>query len=455
MIPWMRSRIAEAWYNRKSSRTAERQSLAPSSTSTGNSENNKSMNLISSSPFFVKVISTDGFVLHVDVDMNTTIKLIKEMAVRHFHGMFHGISLFDKFRLVHANKLKQLADNKTVQDEEITFHDELLLIPVNTYFKACRTTEENMRGPSIRDVEEATHNLPIRNPPKYIPPLQFSLAVEIRKILLTLTYSSARLLMGSSEAPNLFQTIKKKFKKLCLPSIDSEHLETLTDIGYSTQQGIVALYVKKNNVTQALDWLIEHQEYPSEYFTISVILNLIAKKKANEEDSNSSEIVQINFWNACNDLFSDGSTKYVEENLLNIVAVLIEYFRYIKKFNFKPEEGLVNKFSEMGFQEKDIIEALKTCGNDLFHACEWLLGNRELSLIDTNISFNSNDSIYQAFMNNPQIQLSINNPNALLVFLKILNEPVYAAEWVSDPEIYPLMDLIFKTYHAEKQFNLL
>ncbi|KAI4484743.1 hypothetical protein M0804_007309 [Polistes exclamans] len=454
MIPWMRSRIAEAWYNRKSSRTAERQSLAPSSTSTGNSESNKSMNLISSGPFFVKVISTNGFVLHMDVDMNTTIKMIKEVAIRHFHGMFHEISLFDKFRLVHANKLKQLADNKTVLDEEIAFRDELLLMPINSYFKAYRSSEENIRGPSIRDVEEATHNLPIRNPPKYIPPLYFSLVVETHKILLTLTYSSARLLMGSSEAPNLFQTIKSKYKKLCLPSISSEHLQTLTDIGYSTQQGIVALYVKKNNVTQALDWLIKHQEYPSEYFTISVILNLIAKKKGNEVDSNSPEIVQINFWNACNDLFSDGSTKYVEENLLNIVTVLIEYFRYIYKFNFKAEEELVNKFLEMGFQKKDIIEALKACGNDVFNACEWLLGNRELSLIDTNIGFSSNDLIYQAFMNNPQIQLNINNPNALLVFLKILDEPVISAEWISDPEIFPLIDQIFRTYHAEKRLHL-
>lgn len=39
MIPWMRDQIAEAWHNRKSSRTADRRSLALSSVSTGNPAN--------------------------------------------------------------------------------------------------------------------------------------------------------------------------------------------------------------------------------------------------------------------------------------------------------------------------------------------------------------------------------------------------------------------------------
>lgn len=43
MIPWMRDQIAEAWHSRKSSRTADRQSLALSSVSTGNPASNNTM----------------------------------------------------------------------------------------------------------------------------------------------------------------------------------------------------------------------------------------------------------------------------------------------------------------------------------------------------------------------------------------------------------------------------
>jgi len=43
MISWMRDQIAEAWHNRKSSRTADKQSLALSSVSTGNPAGNNTM----------------------------------------------------------------------------------------------------------------------------------------------------------------------------------------------------------------------------------------------------------------------------------------------------------------------------------------------------------------------------------------------------------------------------
>jgi len=43
MIPWMRDQIAEAWHNRKSSRAADKRSLALSSVSTGNPASNNTM----------------------------------------------------------------------------------------------------------------------------------------------------------------------------------------------------------------------------------------------------------------------------------------------------------------------------------------------------------------------------------------------------------------------------
>ncbi|XP_015183163.1 PREDICTED: ubiquitin-associated domain-containing protein 1 [Polistes dominula] len=447
MIPWMRNRIAEAWYNRKSPRTAERQSLAPSSTSTGNSENNKSMNLTPLGQFFVKVISTNGFVYNVEVDMNTKIQTIKEIAVRYFHQMNQPITLY---RLVHANKLKPLADCKTVQEEGINYQDELLLMSFNPYFKKLFLSEVNIKSPSAIDVQNATCNLPIKNPPKYIAPFGFDFHAETRKIILTLVSLSARLLMGSSEALNLFQTIKKKFQKSCLPTISERNIKAIIGFQFSREQAVAALYVKKNILSDAINCLIEHRYEPPEFFDMPVMLNLIAKKNSNEEDINSSEMIQISYWDACKDLFNDGNAKYVEENLLNIVTVLIEYFRYTRKLNFCVDREWIIRFKEMGFSERDIIEALKISANNAINACEWLLGNRDSSLIYMDVGLNPNDLIYQAILNDPQVQLSINNPKALLVYLNMLDVPMRSAEWSNDPEICPVFSQIFKTYHTEK-----
>lgn len=59
MIPWMRDQIAEAWHNRKSSRTADRRSLALSSVGSGNPASNNTMHMpLPTSPesFSVNVI---------------------------------------------------------------------------------------------------------------------------------------------------------------------------------------------------------------------------------------------------------------------------------------------------------------------------------------------------------------------------------------------------------------
>lgn len=68
---------------------------------------------------------------------------------------------------------------------------------------------------------------------------------ETRKILISLVEASARLLMGSREAPKLFEMIKEKFKERCCPNIDSKAIKTLTDMGYSSKQVITALRVRK------------------------------------------------------------------------------------------------------------------------------------------------------------------------------------------------------------------
>lgn len=63
----------------------------------------------------------------------------------------------------------------------------------------------------------------------------------------------------------------------------------------------------------------------------------------------------------------------MKENLVNIVTLLLEHFRQFKKLNFKPNPRMVETFLEMGFEEKNIIEALKITGNNQFNAVSIIL----------------------------------------------------------------------------------
>lgn len=63
----------------------------------------------------------------------------------------------------------------------------------------------------------------------------------------------------------------------------------------------------------------------------------------------------------------------MKENLVNIVTLLLEYFRQFKKLNFKANPRMIETFLEMGFEEKNIIEALKVTGNNQFNAVSIIL----------------------------------------------------------------------------------
>lgn len=149
MIPWMRDQIAEAWHNRKSSRAADKRSLALSSVSTGNpASNNTMLTPLPTSPenFSINVIrfefkfdmivknfkklfcqvlnhqiflySMEGNVLDVTVKPNFTVENIKKIAVIHFYGQ-DTTKPISRYRLVHSSKFRQLVDENYVDDEDI------------------------------------------------------------------------------------------------------------------------------------------------------------------------------------------------------------------------------------------------------------------------------------------------------------------------------------------------
>lgn len=113
---------------------------------------------------------------------------------------------------------------------------------------------------------------------------------------------------------------------------------------------------------------------------------------------------------------------------------------------------MLQNLVEMGFEEKDVLDALRisrnnqndavSCSLNIFwipgfdidlHSCtltwtdlnegvivlyisqcDWLLGDRKTQPQDLDDGLDTNGAVYKAIMANPQVQLGLNNPRCLL-----------------------------------------
>ncbi|XP_070166966.1 ubiquitin-associated domain-containing protein 1 isoform X2 [Polyergus mexicanus] len=442
MIPWMRDQIAEAWHNRKSSRTADRQSLALSSVSTGNpASNNTMLTPLPTSPesFSLNVISIEGNILDVTVKPDFTVENVKKIAVIHFYGQ-DTTKPISRYRLVHSSKFKQLMDENYIDDEDIDEYDELLLVEIRSSIVQENLSDEALKGPNLEAIAQATRGVSSQNvKSKPIPstecPADFQ--NEIRKILITLVQASAKILMHSPDAGKLYDIIKEKLEARCKPTNDPKVVKTLIEMGYSHKKVFKALRLRKSNMTEALEWLIEHQDDLDDEDDETDFLSMDTTTDENVAGPSSSvSTKKKSLKDACIELFE--------------TELLLESFRQYKKMEFKPNKRAMRSLVEMGFDEKNVIGALKIAGNDQANACEWLLGERRHSLQDLDEGLEFDGPIYKAIMSNSHIQLSLTNPKMLLAYLSMIETPASTNVWINDPEVSPVLSQISKTYHAEK-----
>ncbi|EFN87362.1 Ubiquitin-associated domain-containing protein 1 [Harpegnathos saltator] len=451
----MRDQIAEAWHNRKSSRTADRQSLALSSISAGNPASNNTMLMpLPTSPesFSVNVISIEGNILGVTVKPDFTVENIKKIAMIHFYGQ-DTTKPISRYRLVHSSKFKQLVDEHYIDDEDINEYDELLLVEIRPTIVQENLSDEAFKGPNLEAIARATSDLPGRNAPKRMPstecPADFQ--NEIRKILITLVQASTKILVHSSDAEKLYDIIKEKLETRCKPTNDPKVVKTLVEMGYPHKKVLKALRLRKSNMTEALEWLIEHQDDSDKEEDEEMdFLSLDTTEDSSGAGPSTSLNTKKSLKEACIELFEAENHDQTEKNLVNIVELLLESFRQYRRMEFKSNKRALRSLVEMGFKEKDIIGALKITGNDQANACEWLLGERRRSLQDLDEGLEVDGPIYKAIMSNPHIQLSLTNPRMLLAYLSMIESPASTNVWINDPEVSPVLSQISKTYHAEK-----
>ncbi|KXJ07692.1 Ubiquitin-associated domain-containing protein 1, partial [Exaiptasia diaphana] len=99
----------------------------------------------------------------------------------------------------------------------------------------------------------------------------------------------------------------------------------------------------------------------------------------------------------------------------------------------------VENLKEMGFQEEEILIALKVTGNSQEAACEWLLGDKKGNLENIDDGLDPESPIYKAIMENPMVQLSLYNPRVLAAFEDMLENPHNSNLYISDADTGPVL----------------
>jgi len=106
----------------------------------------------------------------------------------------------------------------------------------------------------------------------------------------------------------------------------------------------------------------------------------------------------------------------------------------------------------MGFEDEQIIKALRANKNSKDAAREWVnagKGKLPMEADDTN-GLDHNSHLFTALVSAPTVRLGLNNPKTLLAFMNILESPASANMWLNDTDTSPVLSAIFKIYHAEK-----
>ncbi|XP_078037940.1 kip1 ubiquitination-promoting complex subunit 2 isoform X2 [Augochlora pura] len=370
----------------------------------------------SSKNCIINVVSPEGNVANVTVKPSFTIERIKTLAMKQLYGS-DKTKVPSQFRLIHSSKFQKLVDGNNVNDEQVNDNDTLLLTKIRPACPVVPVTGRGMEGPNEEAILQATNDLPAPNLPRYIQPINCILNNEIKQIIVSLARTSAKMLMYSPEAQKTYNILKEKLKETCNPPVDKHILKSLMEIGYSYETSVKVLRLSRaTSEVEALTWLgdVEPEfDGDEDYLDLQRIGNL-------EEDG----------------------------NIINIVEFLLKSFYLFKKITIEADTKALITLMEMGFERKDATNALKMTGNNVYNACEWLLGDHSFSLRDLYEGCNPDSPVYEEIINNPHIQLSLKNPKMLLAFLSIIETTT--SIWMLDVDVLPVLEKIFTIYKYVK-----
>ncbi|XP_029998906.1 ubiquitin-associated domain-containing protein 1 [Sphaeramia orbicularis] len=400
----------------------------------------------------IHICTMDGTEWLEEVTEDTTVEKLKEKCLKHYvHGSLEDPKTLTHHKLIHAATERVLTDTKTVADENLKDKDVLLLIkkrppptpPKMAEVSAEEKKKQENKAPDKDAILKATANLSTRHTDRTVTQHNIrDFQTELRKILVSLIEVAQKLLALNPDAVELFKKANAMLDEDEEDRVDETALQQLTEMGFPESRAIKALRLNHMSVTQAMEWLIEHVDDPTIDSPLpgqdsSGAAGATAAATPGPSASASGS-------NLLRSLSSQSST---DESIRQ--DELTEIFKRIRrKREFRPDSRAVIALMEMGFDEKEVIDALRVNNNQQDAACEWLLGDRKPSPEDLDKGIDTNSPLFQAILENPVVQLGLTNPKTLLAFEDMLENPLNSTQWMNDPETGPVMLQISRIFQT-------
>ncbi|XP_023135192.1 ubiquitin-associated domain-containing protein 1 isoform X2 [Amphiprion ocellaris] len=403
----------------------------------------------------IHICTMDGTEWLEEVTEDTTVEKLKERCLKHYvHGSLEDPKTLTHHKLIHAATERVLTDTKTVADENLKDKDVLLLIkkrPPPTPPKMAEVSsdekKQDNKAPDKDAILKATASLSTRHTDRTVAQHNIrDFQTELRKILVSLIEVAQKLLALNPDAVELFKKANAMLDEDEEDRVDETALQQLTEMGFPESRAIKALRLNHMSVTQAMEWLIEHVDDPSVDSPLpgqdsSGAAGATAAPTPGPSASASASASGPNLLRSLSSQSSTDESSRQDE--------LTEIFKRIRrKREFRPDSRAVIALMEMGFDEKEVIDALRVNNNQQDAACEWLLGDRKPSPEDLDKGIDTNSPLFQAILENPVVQLGLTNPKTLLAFEDMLENPLNSTQWMNDPETGPVMLQISRIFQT-------
>uniref|UniRef100_A0A8C6E1H1 Ubiquitin-associated domain-containing protein 1 n=1 Tax=Moschus moschiferus TaxID=68415 RepID=A0A8C6E1H1_MOSMO len=380
------------------------------------------------------VCASDGAEWLEEATEDTSVEKLKERCLKHCApGSLEDPKNVTHHKLIHATSERVLSDAKTLLEEHVQDEDVILLIrkrapaplPKMAEVSAEEKKKQEQKAPDRDAIFRATASLPSHSMDRAV--VQTSardFQTELRKILVSLIEVAQKLLALNPDAVELFKKANAMLDEDEDERVDEAALRQLTEMGFPETRAAKALRLNHMSVPQAMEWLIEHAEDP----TIDTPL----PGPASQEEA-GAEAAPAN-----------GTSEEEEAR-----DELTEIFKKIRrKREFRADARAVVSLMEMGFDEKEVIDALRVSNNQQNAACEWLLGDRKPSPEELDKGIDPESPLFQAILDNPVVQLGLTNPKTLLAFEDMLENPLNSTQWMNDPETGPVMLQISRIFQT-------
>uniref|UniRef100_A0A8C8ESE3 Ubiquitin-associated domain-containing protein 1 n=2 Tax=Salmoninae TaxID=504568 RepID=A0A8C8ESE3_ONCTS len=384
----------------------------------------------------IHICTMEGTEWLEEVTEDTTIEKLKEKCLKHYvHGSLEDPKTLTHHKLVHAATERILMETKTVSDENLKDKDVLLLIkkrpppppPKMADISAEEKKKQDNKAPDKEAILKATAGLSTRHTDRTVTQHNIrDFQTELRKILVSLIEVAQKLLALNPDAVELFKKANAMLDEDDEDRVDETALQQLTEMGFPESRAIKALRLNHMSVTQAMEWLIEHVDDPT------VDTPLPGQDTPGAVGATAPPLVH-----------SISASAFPRQDELT------EIFKRIRrKREFRPDSRAVIALMEMGFDEKEVVDALRVNNNQQDAACEWLLGDRKPSPEDLDKGIDTNSPLFQAILENPVVQLGLTNPKTLLAFEDMLENPLNSTQWMNDPETGPVMLQISRIFQT-------